>query len=84
MLSVHVFSVQLGLQTLSGQLTDILLPSSVKPVLKGFTGAAKALSLILFITVFRLLPDFSYSFWLMAACLLLACPLLYIGTTTKH
>ena len=33
-LALHVFSVQFGLQTLPGQLTDILLPSSVRPVLK--------------------------------------------------
>ena len=77
-LGLHVFSVQFGLQTLPGQLTDILLPSSVKAVLKGVIRALLSLSLIVFVTIFRQLPDFSFAFLVMSGCLLLACPVLWL------
>ena len=48
-LAVHVFAVQFGLQSLAGQLTDTLLPSHAKPMLKGFIRSIQSLSLIAFV-----------------------------------
>ena len=50
-LAVHVFCVQFGLQSLAGQLTDILLPSSSKAVMKGVIRAIQALTLSVFVTI---------------------------------
>jgi hypothetical protein len=77
-LSVHVFAVQFGLQTLAGQLTDTILPIQAKPVLKGVIRAAHALMLLLFTTHMKLLPEDSFAFWTMAALLVLASPALYV------
>ena len=76
-LSIHVFAVQLGLQTITGLLTDCLLPSSSKPLLKGMCRSFQSLSLFLFVLVMELLPK-SWQFWSMAAVLLLSSPALYI------
>ena len=76
-LSIHVFAVQLGLQTITGVLTDCLLPSSSKPLLKGMCRSFQSLSLFLFVLVMELLPR-SWQFWSMAAVLLLSSPALYI------
>ena len=75
-LAVHVFCVQFGLQTLSGQLTDILLPSSSKAIMKGFIRAIQALTLIVFVTIMKQFPD-HWSFWMMAIGLVCVCPPLY-------
>ena len=76
-LSIHVFAVQFGLQTLSGLLTDCLLPSHSKPMLKGICRSFQSLSLFLFVSLMELLPE-PWQFWSMAAVLLLSGPALYI------
>ena len=77
-LVIHVFCVQFGLQSLAGQLTDILLPSASRAVLKGVVRAIQALTLLIFIMIMKQL-EYHYIFWLMASGLILVSPLLYIG-----
>ena len=80
-LAVHVFAVQFGLQSLAGQMTDTLLPSHAKPLLKGFIRSVQSLSLIAFVTLINLIPE-NYSawrFWTMGGVLILSCPFLYFG-----
>ena len=47
-LALHVFSVQFGIQTLGGQMTDTLLPSHSKSILKGLIRSAQSISLFAF------------------------------------
>ena len=77
-LVIHVFCVQLGIQSLAGQLTEILLPSSSRAVLKGVVRAIQAFTLLIFILIMKQMKD-HYIFWMMALGLLLVSPLLYIG-----
>ena len=77
-LVIHVFCVQFGLQSLAGQLTDILLPSSSKAVLKGAVRGIQAFTLLIFILIIKQMKD-QCIFWLMALGLILVSPLLYIG-----
>ena len=80
-LAVHVFAVQFGLQSLAGQLTDTLLPSHAKPLLKGFIRSVQSLSLIAFVSLITLIPEThsAWQFWTMGGALILACPFLYFG-----
>ena len=81
-LALHVFAVQFGLQSLPGQLTDTLLPSHAKPLLKGFVISFKSLSLIAFVSLITLIPENEFSawrFWTMGSFLLVASPFLYVG-----
>ena len=80
-LAVHVFAVQFGLQSLAGQLTDTLLPSHAKPMLKGFLRSIQSLSLIAFVSLITLIPEahMAWQFWTMAGGLILASPFLYLG-----
>lgn len=75
-LGLHVFCVQFGLQSLANQLTDILLPSSSKAIMKGVIRAIQALTLLLFITIMKQFSS-QWSFWIMAICLLCISPFLY-------
>ena len=77
-LALHVFCVQFGVQTLTGQLKDTLLPTHSKAVLKGAHGTFQSLLLLLFVTLMKELPDFCWSFWSMTVVLLLASPALYL------
>ena len=80
-LAVHVFAVQFGLQSLAGQLTDTLLPSHSKPLLKGFIRSVQSFSLIVFVSLITLIPnDYSaWQFWTMGGTLVLSSPFLYFG-----
>ena len=81
-LAIHVFAVQFGLQSLAGQLTDTLLPSHAKPMLKGFIRSIQSLSLIAFVSLITLIPEEEYAacrFWTMGGALILASPFLYFG-----
>ena len=75
-LGVHVFCVQFGVQTLAGTLTDIMLPSSSRPIMKGVIRALQALTLVLFVTIIKQF-DLHWSFWVMASGLVLLGPILY-------
>ena len=75
-LGVHVFCVQFGLQSLAGQLTDILLPSCSKAIMKGVIRAVQALTLLLFVTLMKQLEQ-HWSFWFMAIGLICVSPLLF-------
>ena len=77
-LVIHVFCVQFGLQSLAGQLTDILLPSSSKAVLKGVVRGIQAFTLLIFIMIIKQMKE-QYIFWFMALGLIFVSPLLYIG-----
>ena len=74
-LAVHVFCVQFGLQSLSGQLTDILLPSNSKAIMKGVIRAIQALTLLVFVTIMKQFEE-HWSFWIMAKGLICVSPLL--------
>ena len=76
-LAVHVFCTQFGIQNLAGQLTDTLLPSNSKAMIKGFIRGPQALSLAVFIAVMNLLLPYQ-AFWTMAIVLLISSPVLYI------
>ena len=76
-LALHVFSVQFGIQTLAGQMTDTLLPSHSKSILKGLIRSAQSISLFMFVSVMAFLPH-PTAFWTMAAVLVLASPVLYV------
>ena len=80
-LAVHVFAVQFGLQSLAGQLTDTLLPSHAKPMLKGFIRSIQSLSLITFVSLITLIPEehSAWQFWTMGGVLILSSPFLYFG-----
>ena len=80
-LALHVFAVQFGLQSLAGQLTDTLLPSHAKPMIKGFIRSIQSLSLIAFVSLITQIPvEYSaWQFWTMGGTLILACPFLYLG-----
>ena len=75
-LALHVFCVQFGLQSLSSQLTSILLPSSSKAIMKGAIRAIQALTLLVFITIMKQFSN-HWSFWIMAIGLTSFSPLLY-------
>jgi len=75
-LALHVFCVQFGLQSLSSQLTSILLPSSSKAIMKGVIRAIQALTLLVFITIMKQFSN-HWSFWIMAIGLITFSPLLY-------
>jgi len=75
-LALHVFCVQFGLQSLSSQLTSILLPSSSKAIMKGVIRAIQALTLLVFITIMKQFSN-HWSFWIMAIGLTSFSPLLY-------
>ena len=75
-LAVHVFCVQFGLQSLSGQLTDILLPSNSKAIMKGVIRAIQAMTLLVFVTIMKQFEE-HWSFWIMAIGLICVSPLLY-------
>ena len=76
-LCLHTFVVQCGLQGLPTQLADILFPSSCKSIMKGICKAMTSLTLVIFISLINLFPIF-VRFWIMAAVLLVASPLLFI------
>lgn len=76
-LALHVFSVQFGIQTLAGQMTDTLLPSHSKSILKGLIRSAQSISLFVFVSIMAFLKH-STAFWTMAGMLVLASPILYI------
>ena len=76
-LCLHTFVVQCGLQGLPTQLSDILFPSSCKSIMKGICKAMTSLTLVIFISLVNLFPIF-VRFWIMAAVLLVASPLLFI------
>ena len=76
-LSIHVFAVQIGLQTIAGLLTDCLLPADSKRMLKGICRSFQSLSLFIFVSLMELLPE-PWQFWSMAVVLLLSSPALYI------
>ena len=76
-LAVHVFCVQFGIQSLAGQLTDILLPSASKAILKGLIRTIQALTLLIFVTIMKQFDD-HLSFWVMAIGLICVSPILYM------
>ena len=76
-LALHVFSVQFGVQTLAGLLTDTFLPSHSRPMLKGIIRSTQSLSLFAFVSLITLLSE-AWRYWTMAATLLAASPVLYI------
>ena len=76
-LALHVFSVQFGIQTLAGQMTDTLLPSHAKSILKGLIRSAQSVSLFVFVSIMAFLPH-PTAFWTMASVLVLASPILYV------
>jgi hypothetical protein len=76
-LAIHVFSVQFGIQSLAGQMTDTLLPSHSKSILKGLVRSAQSISLFAFVSIMAFLPH-STAFWTMAGVLVLASPVLYV------
>lgn len=76
-LCLHTFVVQCGLQGLPTQLSDILFPSSCKSIMKGLCKAVTSLTLVIFVSTINTFPIYA-RFWIMAATLILASPLLFI------
>ena len=58
-------------------MTDTLLPSHAKSILKGLIRSAQSVSLFLFVSIMAFLPH-PTAFWTMAGFLLLASPILYV------
>ena len=82
LLALHVFLVQFGLQTLAGNLTDLLYPTKFKSVMKGLTRAIFSVTLIIFTSSLTIKVDcdikYSWTFWIIGTFLLLAFPFLYV------
>ena len=74
---LHIFSTQLGLNTLPQMLEITIFPTSCKAVMKGIMRAISSTILVVFVFVFKAL-EYSHTFYLMATILLLASPLLYL------
>jgi len=77
LLCLHVFFIQLGVQTLPGLLTDILFPTSCAAIMKGATRAISSVILIFFVFIFKNL-EYSHAFYLMSTILVVSIPFLYL------
>ena len=74
---LHVFFIQLGVNTLPQLLEITIFPSSCQAAMKGIMRAIASLILVLFVFMFKTL-QYSTTFYLMAAILLVSSPLLYL------
>ena len=77
LICLHVFFIQLGLNTLPSLLVDILFPTSCKAVMKGITRAISSIILVFFVFIFKNL-EYSHAFYAMAGSLLISSPFLYL------
>ena len=74
---LHIFSTQLGLNTLPQLMEITIFPNSCKAAMKGIMRAISSAILLVFVLVFKTL-EYSHTFLLMSAILLTASPLLYL------
>ena len=74
---LHVFVIQLGVNTLPQILEITIFPTSCKAAMKGIMRAIVSVIVVVFCVLFRTL-DYSHTFYLMAAVLLVSSPLLYL------
>ena len=74
---IHVFSIQLGLNTLPRLLEITIFPTSCKAAMKGIMRAIYSIILVIFVFVFKTL-QYSHIFFFMAGILLVSSPLLYL------
>ena len=74
---LHIFSTQLGVNTLPQLLEITLFPASCKAAMKGIMRAISSTLLVVFVFLFKML-EYSHTFYLMATILLLASPLLFL------
>ena len=74
---LHVFVIQLGVNTLPQLLEITLFPTSCKAAMKGIMRAIISVIMVVFVFLFKTL-EYSHTFYLMAAVLLVSSPLLYL------
>ena len=76
---LHVFSVQLGLNTLPQLLEISIFPTSCKSAMKGIMRLISSIILVVFVFIFKNpLLHYSHTFFLMTGVLLISSPLLYL------
>ena len=74
---LHVFFIQLGVNTLPQLLEITLFPTSCMAAMKGIMRAIISVIMVVFVFLFKTL-QYSHTFYLMAVVLLVSSPLLYL------